>query len=330
MKWIVSIAIGLIFNSSLYSQSGSVYTVFPFQDSLQFQVWYPNENATTGTYQNYLQQTRIEHLSTEAKPSVTQYLQAYLSGFLFGQEIDLLKIQSVHTLSSPATVKPETRYPLVIYAPGYRGLPFENSLLCEALAETGRVVIAIPALGVDGKADSTGLETQIRYIEQAIAFGRENGFADQRSISLIGFSWGGLSSILTAMRNKNINAVVSLDGSIRFFYSLAEKMPGFNPTAFNRPVLLFAAEGNDDVDFQFFDKLNKSPAYLVKMKAFKHPDFMAYRYLETPYKDEAKAVAYHQMIETITKFLNAANSGHAIEKEKLIKGLKPHVVYAKP
>lgn len=304
--------------------------MFPFQDSLQFQVWYPNENATTGTYQNYLQQTRIEHLSTETKPNVSKYLQAYLSGFLFGQEIDLLKIQSVHTLSSPETVKPETRYPLVIYAPGYRGLPFENSLLCEALAETGRVVIAIPALGVDGKADSTGLETQIRYIEQAIAFGRENGFADQRSISLIGFSWGGLSSILTAMRNKNINAVVSLDGSIRFFYSLAEKMPGFNAGEFDRPVLLFAAEGNDDVDFQFFDKLGKAYAYLIKVKGFKHPDFMAYKFLETSYKDREKAVAYHQMIEAIIAFLGAADSGHAIEKEKLTRGRESYVVYAKP
>jgi hypothetical protein len=329
MKWIFSIAIGLIFSSSLYSQSGSAYTVFTFQDSLQFQVWYPDAHGKAGSYQNYIQQTRIEHLSSEAEPDINRYLNAYL-GFVFGHTIEPQKISSIPTESRLGVKKPDNQYPLVIYAPGYRGLPFENSLLCEKLASTGRIVVSVPALGADGKTDSSGLETQIRYIEQAMEFGIKQGYADLHDISLIGFSWGGLSSILAAMRNKSIKCVVSLDGSIRFFYSLAEKMPGFSPDEFDRPVLLFAAEGNDDVDFQFFNKLNKAPAYLVKMTGFTHPDFMAYRFLETPYKDYQKALGYNQMIVAINEFLDAVHSGNAMGKDQFTRKLKPHVVYNKP
>lgn len=316
--------------ANAHSQQSVGFQSYHLEDSLQINVWYPSTKGIVGSYQNYLLNTSVKHLSTQVVPNTDIYLSAYLSGFIFGKEIELSKIVSIQALnnSNPATT---VKYPLVIYAPGYRGLPFENSLLCEQLAQTGYVVASIPSLGVNYKTDSVGCEIQVNYIKEAIKFAKQNlHFVDQDNIHLIGFSWGGLSSIIAAMRNPSIKSVISLDGSIRFFYSVAEKMPGFNPTEFNRPILLFAAEGNDEVDFKFFDKVGKAPAYLIKMKGFNHLDFMSYRFLETPYKNKEKSPSYHQIIWTIKEFLNEVNRGHSNNGKKWATKLQPNVVFSKP
>jgi hypothetical protein len=311
-----------------YSQTAFKHNnAYLLKAPLELLTWGPSSKEPLN-YHSYLENTKIDHLSTlEVAPAIETYMTAYLSGFVFGREIELSKILeiSARNYSNPKTKR--KKHPLIIYAPGYRGLPFENSLLCEMLAEEGYVVAAIPALGVKHKTDSLGLEIQVDYLQKAIDYLITQEYVDKKNVSLIGFSWGGLSSIMAAMRNKSIKSVISLDGSIRFFYSLAEKMPGFKPSDFNRPVLLFGAEGNDEVDFKFFDKL-KPPAYLIKMKGFNHLDFMSYRFLETPYKDSIKSSDYFKMLQTIKHFLNA--NGTLSDSTHLKSELYPNVVYSKP
>jgi hypothetical protein len=330
-RFLVTISlVGLLVTTGC-AQHNVGYQSYSFSDSLEMHLWYPSSNGSVGSYQNYLQNVSVKHLSTQVAPNINDYLNAYLSGFIFGKQIDLSKITNIPALNNSKQVSQRRKYPLVIYAPGYRGLPFENSLLCEQLAQAGYVVASIPSLGVRYKIDSMGCEVQANYIAKAIEFSKQNfHFVDQNSIHLIGFSWGGLSSIIAATRSTSIKSVVSLDGSIRFFYSVAEKMPGFNPSEFNKPVLLFSAEGNDEVDFKFFDKLNKVPAYLIKMKGFNHLDFMSYRYLETPYQDTTKIADYRKMLETIRLFLKAVDKNSMISKEAVKTMMLPNKLYAKP
>ncbi|MEQ1588089.1 MAG: acyl-CoA thioester hydrolase/BAAT C-terminal domain-containing protein [Cyclobacteriaceae bacterium] len=325
-KYLGIILIELLVVQYAYSQHVG-YSTYTFNDTQQLSVWYP---ATTVVchYQNYLENVNVKYLSTQTEPNVNEYLDVYLSQYVYNTKIDFSKIINIKASNCLSPLKTEVTHPLIIYAPGYRGLSFENSLLCEMLAESGYIVAAVPSLGVKYKTDSLGLEIQIDYIQKAIGYLTSQKYVDRNNISLIGFSWGGLSSIMTAFRNKSIKSVVSLDGSIRFFYSLAEKMPGFNPSEFDRSVLLFGAEGNDHVDFRFFDQLKKAPAYLVKMKGFNHLDFMSYRSLETPYKDSVKAEGYFKMLQTIKQFLNA--NGTLPDSAHLKSEFSPSFVYIKP
>jgi hypothetical protein len=61
-------------------------------------------------------------------------------------------------------LKLDCDYPLVINTPGFRGLSFENSLLCEILAKAENVVAVIPFVGIDKGVDSVSLEYQVQLI----------------------------------------------------------------------------------------------------------------------------------------------------------------------
>lgn len=327
------IAITFLFMQSgniIYAQQNVGYQSYEFMDSLQIHLWYPGNVKGMGIYRNYLHNLDIKHLSTRSEPNVIDYMNEYLSGFVFSKQIKLAEILNIPVLNSSVQINKNRKYSLIIYAPGYRGLPFENSLLCEQLAQAGYVVASIPSIGIHHKTDSVGCEAQTNFIIEAIKFAGQNlSFVDNDNIHVIGFSWGGLSSIIASARTSSIKSVVSLDGSIRFFYGVAEKMPEFNPIEFDKPVLLFAAEGDDEFDFQFFDKLNRAPAYLVKMKGLSHIDFMAYKYLESPYKDIERARSYDHMVRIIKIFLSASQRKRSIKNKCFKEGLVSYKYFTK-
>ena len=93
-------------------------------------------------------------------------------------------------------------------------------------------------------ADFAGLETQARDMEYLIAYGRTLRSADTAHIALVGDSWRGMSNILVAMRNASVNAVVTLDGSIAYWYNRRFKGgPFVDPAHLTAPVL-FLKQGN--------------------------------------------------------------------------------------
>lgn len=326
LRVIVTIIAFTVTTGRTLSQSEFTFETISSKGLPQLKIWRPYAYGNV-CYNDYVNQTTIDHLSNEKILDVRKYMTAFLSDFVFGQAIELTNLERIRGINGTKSLSRGVKHPLVIYAPGYRGLPFENSLMCEMLASSGYVVAAIPSLGVKHKTDSLGLEAQIDNIQKAVDYLAGQTYVDKGNISLIGFSWGGLASIVTAMRNKSIKSVISLDGSIRFFYALAEKMPGFKPSEFDKPVLLFGAEGNDDVDLKFFDQL-RSSAYLIKMKGFNHLDFMSYRFLDTPYKDSIKSIEYFKMLDAARQFLNA--NGRIPDSVSLKSALFPNAVYCRP
>jgi pimeloyl-ACP methyl ester carboxylesterase len=297
-------------------------------EELPVWLFYPSKNEDTSTWKEYFDAVTLDQLSTSTSAKTEDYMTEYFQRYIFKESVNISNIENTRINAVRGAYSYKKKWPLVVYAPGYRGLPFENSLVCEMLAAEGYLVAAIPALGVKQQTDSLGLEIQIRYIQQTIQGLIAKKCVDTNRIAVIGFSWGGLSAIIASMRNKDIKSVVSLDGSIRFFYSLAEKMPGFSPTDYDRSTLLFAAEGNDDVDYKFFGRLTKAPAFLVKMKDFNHLDFMSYRFLKTPYQNQKKSLEYTKMIESVKLFLNASLNNRPIDAKELTQKMQPNLVFS--
>jgi len=182
------------------------------------------------------------------------------------------------------------RFPIIIYAPGQEGSSIENFALCEYLASHGYLVISSSSRGADARSfrgtPEKNMEAQARDIEFLIkeAMTLENG--DSHNIATMGHSFGGLSNILAQMRNSNIKAVVSLDGSIRYNYATLQRspfaavekvtVPFIHMAQKDIPERVLLEEGIDPAlnhQFAFYDELKYSDAYSLKFHDLTHSYF---------------------------------------------------------
>lgn len=133
------------------------------------------------------------------------------------------------------------RFPVLVYAPSLSASPVENVDLCEFLASQGYLVLASPSLGADTRLmtdDIDGLKSQARDISFLIDYARSQPNANLGSVAVIGYSWGGLANVYAATQDRRIKALVSLDGAIRYYVSLAWDS-GIHPEQLTQPLLIF-------------------------------------------------------------------------------------------
>jgi dienelactone hydrolase len=179
-------------------------------------------------------------------------------------------------------------HPIVISAAGAEGPSFENDVLMECLASRGYVAIGVPQWTEDGgvlQTTAAALETQARDIELALQYARELRLEAQQPAAVMGWSWSGFAAIVVAARNQSVSAVVSMDGSERYYWhdaALRRKVdnarPYTTPSLFidqgSTPATLIASIGGDTV-FTFYDSLRYADAYHVMMKDLRHQNFAA-------------------------------------------------------
>lgn len=184
------------------------------------------------------------------------------------------------------------RFPVVIYAPSFSSGAWENAELCEYLASWGYVVIASPGMGVGHKSthDLAGVEAQASDISFLIDYVQSIPQADTSRLAVAGFSWGGLSSVFAAAKDGRIQALVGLDGSIRYWPGLV-KAAGIDPARIKTPLLYFKSqktlEQQADLEANFTGASGPSvlngwtgaSLYSVEMLRMVHPEFatMVYR-----------------------------------------------------
>src|SRR6187402_989182 len=134
------------------------------------------------------------------------------------------------------------RFPVVIYAASDSAVSWENADLCEYLASRGYVVIASPSKGVatrDMTDDIPGTEAQARDISFLIDYAKTLPDADVSQIAVAGFSWGGLANLFAAARDDRIDALIALDGSMRYFPGLVRNAGYVHPDKMTIPLLFF-------------------------------------------------------------------------------------------
>ena len=136
------------------------------------------------------------------------------------------------------------RFPVVIYAPSFSSWSWENADLCEYLASHGYVVIASPDMGAttrDMTSDLAGIYAQARDISFLIGYAQTLPDTDTSEIAVAGFSWGGISNLFAAARDNRIDALVALDGSMRYYAGLVKQAGDVRPDQMAIPMLYFTA-----------------------------------------------------------------------------------------
>jgi len=200
---------------------------------LQTLVWYParrnNGNGmTVGDYGKLLvteTNFRATHMPQEWKPWIDAMAPT-------------LKDKLWAVRDAPAIAG---KFPVVIYAPSFGLMAWENADLCEYLASHGYVVIASPDMGAMNRGmtlDLPGLDAQAADISFLITFAQTLPDTDVSEVAVAGFSWGGLSNLLAASRDSRIRVLVALDGSMRYYAGLAREA-GIHPDQMTIPLLFF-------------------------------------------------------------------------------------------
>jgi dienelactone hydrolase len=180
------------------------------------------------------------------------------------------------------------RYPVLIYATSDSSVSWENADLCEYLASHGYVVVASPSLGVstrDMTDDGAGIDAQARDISFLVGFTRSLADADLSQVAVISWSWGGLASLFAAARDPRIDALVSMDGTMRYYPGLVTRAGDVHPERMTIPLLFFAQnvslEDRARDDAPLADKLGPNvlnewqhgDLLMVNMLGMSHPEF---------------------------------------------------------
>lgn len=220
-------------------------------------------------------------------------------------------------------------FPVIVYAPSYQASSIENFALFEYLASNGFVVISSPSRGTQTRwlegGTTKDMETQSRDIALLLKEVYRYKNMDSEKIALMGFSFGGLANVITAMKNKNIKAVISLDGTERYNYTVLENSPYFSLNQFTVPYIHFAQKeipkevlALDQIPeelnykFQLYDFLQYSNAYSYRFHDLTHSYFSSFGVLfanrdkRQDKRDDKIMASYNLVCRHTLQFLNAS------------------------
>jgi dienelactone hydrolase len=183
------------------------------------------------------------------------------------------------------------RFPLIVIGQGlYYESPVSHAILGELLASHGYVVATSPLVGTHSllvHLDVVDLETQVRDMEFVVRRVREESFVSPERLGLFGFDMGGMSAVVLAMRNPDVDAFVSVDAGILYGHAshipsgIPFTSPHFDPDLLRAPWLhatqrRFAAPPPEHEGATLFEDAKHSDRYLVLVDGMRHTDFTSY------------------------------------------------------
>jgi pimeloyl-ACP methyl ester carboxylesterase len=87
--------------------------------------------------------------------------------------------------------------------------------------------------------DLDGVNAQSLDISFLITYAKTLPDADLSEVAVVSWSWGGLSSLFAAARDPRIDALVSMDGSMRYYPGLVKMAGDVHPERITIPLLFF-------------------------------------------------------------------------------------------
>jgi len=201
---------------------------------LQMLIWYPAKKSngkpmTVGDYGDLL--------ATETsfgRPELSPDWKQWIDGMKPTLKDSMWAVRNAPLLAG--------KFPVVIYAPSLSSMSWENADLCEYLASHGYVVVASPDMGAtsrDMTNDLVGIDAQAQDISFLIGYAQTLPDTEMSEIAVAGFSWGGISNLFAAARDNRIDALVALDGSMRYFPGLVKAAGDVHPEQMTIPMLFF-------------------------------------------------------------------------------------------
>ncbi len=250
--------------------------------------WYPSEERFHDPmlYRTYIDLIAIREDYSKSKDQVDKesinFVSAYLGfaqkNYNINPDLDAGKI-----LDSPvnAVANVEVRkgkFPLIIYAPSNSKEAMQNHLILEKLAAEGYYVISVASAGPDSKIFDNSAESilaQVRDMEFILKYVDDALKLNYSGIGVLSFSSGGLASSIFQQKNKDVKAVVSLDGSQEYsFYPTLFNTPGF--VQISEVPYYLLANATVPTIYPYYTALNSDKRFFSKMRNVSHFAFVSF------------------------------------------------------
>jgi tetratricopeptide (TPR) repeat protein len=149
-----------------------------------------------------------------------------------------------------------------------------------------------------------------------IDYARSQPEANVGAIAVIGYSWGGLANVYAATQDRRIKALVSLDGSIRYYVSVAWDS-GIHPEQLTQPLLIFT-QGYIALESDLVNGLvskgrpsllsswKHADVYKVEMAAMQHSAFASMNLRKDAFRDQGLAQPGYDRDEAKASFTAVA------------------------
>jgi len=270
-------------------------------------VWYPAENTPGETPMVYGECSFASPADPAFFPLVSRLqereIYSTLYPFFQGQRGSVVDLMNV-ALAAVRDAKPlEGTFPLVVYHTEMRGAPGENALLCEHLASHGYVVATAHSIGTMGRDPSPNLDdlaSLVRDKEFVVAALRDWPQFDGEKLALAGNGFGALAALVLAMRNSDVDAVVTFGAwtSGPGLADLAGVCAGYRPERLAVPLLSIADGGRTAAASAAAGALEHSARLLATTSAAYPRGFSSYAALATavPGRAAEEAVAEYGSI----------------------------------
>jgi dienelactone hydrolase len=294
---------------------------------LQTLIWYPAAKGGTPLhYLDYLRTVATEEVFDRPSAEIDQAIAHLIVNNWNGLSAATIRREENRPMWAARDARPTAgKFPVVIYAPSFGASAHENVDLCEYLASQGYVVISTAAIGPHGRSmtkDLEGVEAQAGDIEFLIGYAQSLAQADATHAAVIGYSWGGMANVLAAARDNRISALVSLDGSVRYFPELVRAARYVSPARLTAPYLFVAARPSSiedqiarkaDMSGSLLNELKYADFYKLTMNPMVHANFSSeYQRFAldsdwgfSEYTREETSLAMSWMARYVSQFLNA-------------------------
>lgn len=288
---------------------------------MQIAMWYPASGGKRGhklRYGDYLGYSASDtDFSKTSSADRTLERDAYLAGTPEPGR-DAMRV----LLDMPIAAKLDATmaagdWPVVLYAPPQDTAFFDNSVLCEYLASKGYLVLSVTAKGEYTRLQSPtvrSLHVQADDLAFLMQFARRHSRSER--IGTIGFSRGGLANLLFAVKNRDVAATVSLDGSVFSDGWLRDvaASPYFVPEEIESPLLMITKNlANPQVNpATFYDAAIHADRSLIRFDHDVHAYFSSWALLEDVTATRSRPDvdryldAYAEMVDYVGEFLDAA------------------------
>jgi len=294
---------------------------------IQTLAWYPAQKSAAPAllYGDYIRSATTEEVFARTDAEVKQ-----LAGAWIGQRWGGIgAAQAEQEWRRPMwavrdAVELPGKFPVVIYAPSFSASAHESADLCEYLASQGYLVLASPDMGAHERTmshDIEGVEAQVGDIEFLIGYAHGLAQADMAHLAVVGYSWGGMSNVFAAAKDSRITALVSLDGSLRYFPELVNSAKYVVPARLALPFLFVAARPRSiedllakkqDLSASLMNNMAYTDLYKVTMYPMTHANFSSeYQRFASDaggfgeYSRAETSLAHSWMARYVHQFLNA-------------------------
>ncbi len=297
---------------------------------VQVCVWYPaekSEDAVTMVYSEYNFPSPADGAFSPFVGQLANREVQFLYGLFRGAGAfvqDLLNSEMAAVRDAPHT---DGTFPFILYLPGGTHHYSDNAILCEYLASYGYIVAATHHFGdkdIQATTDLNGLANVLRDGE--FTFGLMHDFpgVDRDNVGVMGYSFGGLASVLFQMRNSDVDAIVSLDGGITNgnYNDLIRQAPGYNPQLVQASMLLMYVM-DESTSMTMVDSMVYASRYYLPIDGYTHADFTQNYFISGWIADttgpsfEVRQEHYGNICRQALSFFNLSLKGDESAKEAL-------------